>query len=69
MKSTLKSLEVFDTQTEQELRDIMGGATVNRLGDIVISEKAYMVKYGVFPTIEGPTISLMKYGVYIPTNK
>ena len=59
MKKTLKTLEAFETQTEQELREVMGGSflsdCINKIGGVMLMygvrpEKGLVAaKYGVLP--------------------
>lgn len=63
MKKSLKATKGFETQTEQELREVMGGSflldRINKIGGV-------MLMYGIRP--ENGLI-VAKYGVFVPDSE
>ena len=47
MKKSLKALQAFETQTEQELREVMGGSFMP-MYDILPEEDLMITTYSVF---------------------
>ncbi len=66
MKKSLKALNEFETQTEKELREVMGGAITLLLNvDDDLSDER-MPLYGIRPNKD---LMIAKYGVFIPNSK
>lgn len=60
------SSATFKTQTEQELRDIMGGSLITRPIDKI---GGIMLMYGISPTQPSDGWIVAKYGVFISDTK
>lgn len=67
----MKKMQEFETQTEQELREVMGGSVI---GDAIRKIGGISLMYGINiedrEEIKNPFKPgvMLKYGVYLPDN-
>ncbi len=66
MKKSLKALNGFETQTEKELREVMGGRIKLPFRSDDEFGGGIMLLYGIRPDED---LMVAKYGVFVPDSK